>query len=75
FEKVMIKNNMMILHFISNQESPYYQSSVFSGILSFVQKNQQQFRIKEGKKLTMTVSNVDNINKALAIIKQMRENL
>jgi transcription-repair coupling factor (superfamily II helicase) len=75
FEKIMIKNNTMVMHFISNQDSPYYQSEVFSKILTYVQNNPRQFRLKEGKKLTMTVDNTDNMNKALQIIKEMRENL
>ena len=75
FEKVVIKNNTMVIHFISNQDSPYYQSTVFSSILGYVQKNPRQFQLKEGNKLTMTLEQVDNINKALTILQNMRENL
>ncbi len=75
FEKIILKNNTMLMHFISNQDSPYYQSSIFSGILQFVQKNQESFQMKEGKKLTLTVENIGNINKALEILKNMKENL
>jgi transcription-repair coupling factor (superfamily II helicase) len=75
FEKIMLKNNIMVMHFISNQESPYYQSPIFSGILHYVQKNQDLFRMKEGKKLTLTVYQINNINKALETLKNMKENL
>ena len=75
FEKILIKNNTMIIHFISNQDSPYYQSYIFSSILHYVQKNPGQFHLKEDKKLTMTIEGVDNINKALSILQNMRENL
>lgn len=75
FEKVLLKNNNMVVHFISNQESPYYQSPVFSGILQYVQKNQDLFQMKEGKKLTLTVKNINNINKALKIFNDIKENL
>ena len=63
------------MHFISNQESPYYQSPVFSGILRYVQQNQELFQMKEGKKLTLTVQNINNINKALKMLNDMKENL
>lgn len=75
FEKIMLKNNRMVMHFISNQESPYYQSRVFRGILQYVQKYQESFQMKEGKKLTVTVENVNNIDKALKILSNMRKNL
>jgi transcription-repair coupling factor (superfamily II helicase) len=75
FEKIILKNNSMILHFISNQESPYYQSSIFSGILHYVQKNQQLFRMKEGKKLTLSVDHTQNINQALELLTRIKENL
>ena len=75
FEKVVIKNNTMVIHFISNQDSPYYQSGIFSGILHYVQRKPRQFQLKEGKKLTMTLDQINNINKALRILQKMRENL
>lgn len=75
FEKILIKNNTMVIHFIANQESPYYQSSVFSSILHYVQHHPRQFQLKEGKKLTMSIDQVDNINKALRILENMKENL
>ena len=75
FEKLILKNNIMVMHFISNQESPYYQSSIFSGILKYVQKKQELFQMKEGKKLSLTVQNINNINKALKILNNMKENL
>ncbi len=75
FEKIMIKNNTMVVHFISNQESPYYQSETFSRVLGYIQKHQKHFQLKEGKKLTMTIGQVDNINKALELLKNMHENL
>jgi transcription-repair coupling factor (superfamily II helicase) len=75
FEKIILKNNIMVMHFISNQDSPYYQSGIFSGMLQFVQKNQESFQMKEGKKLTLTVENIGNINKALEILANMKENL
>jgi transcription-repair coupling factor (superfamily II helicase) len=75
FEKVMIKNNTMVLHFISNQESAYYQSPTFINIIQYVQKQHEQFQIKEGKKLTMTVRNIENIYQALQTLQKIKENV
>ncbi|MGM0496725.1 MAG: transcription-repair coupling factor [Bacteroidota bacterium] len=74
FEKVMIKNNTMVLHFISNQNSIYYQSPTFMNIIQYVQKQHEQFQIKEGKKLTMTVKNIKDIYQALKILQEIKKN-
>jgi transcription-repair coupling factor (superfamily II helicase) len=75
FEKIIIKNNIMVIHFISNQESPYYKSQIFSNILRYIQQNPRLFNMKEGKKLTMTLKNVKNIKIALKILLNMKENI
>ena len=60
----------MILYFISNQLSPFYQSKVFSHILQFIQKQPNKFRMKEDRnKLSLTIKNIKNIDEALHILK------
>jgi len=55
FEKIILKNNKMVVYFISNQESPYYKSAIFSGILGFIQQNPKGIVMKEiNNKLTMS---------------------
>ena len=55
FEKIILKNNKMVAYFISNQESPYYKSAIFSGILGFIQQNPKGIIMKEiNNKLTMS---------------------
>jgi len=74
FEKVIIKNNIMVLHFISNQDSIYYQSHTFMNIIQYVQKQHEQYKIKEGKKLTMTIKNIKDIYQALGILQEIKKN-
>ncbi|MBN1119268.1 MAG: transcription-repair coupling factor [Bacteroidales bacterium] len=72
FEKIILRNKKLIAHFVSNQESAYYQSPEFVNILTFVQQKPQLFRMKEGNnKLTLTIDNVSSINKAFHILEQM----
>ncbi|NCC73158.1 MAG: transcription-repair coupling factor, partial [Sphingobacteriia bacterium] len=47
FEKVVLKNKTLIGYFISNQESPYYQTDIFGKVLSFAQNNPRRCLIKE----------------------------
>jgi len=69
FEKVIIKNDRMIIHFVSNQMSPYYQSPTFDRILRFVQRNPQVFQMKETKeKLTMSAENITSIQEAMVVL-------
>ncbi|MCF8368457.1 MAG: transcription-repair coupling factor [Bacteroidales bacterium] len=72
FEKIIMKNERMTGYFISNQESPYYQSEKFTKILRFVQANPRLVRMKESKdKLSMTFLHVDTVSKAIGIFKKL----
>lgn len=73
FEKVILKRKKMILHFVSNQQSSYYQSGQFQKILNFLQLPQSKnidFRQKNDK-LTMTYEGVNSVSNALSILNNM----
>ncbi len=66
FEKLLLKNKRMTGYFISNQESPYYQSEVFGKVLKYVQSNPSKCRMREkNQKLTLAFDNVIKINQAI----------
>ena len=72
FEKVILRNQRMTGYFISNQESPYYQSQEFTGILRFVQSNPTRCRMKESKdRLTMTFMNINTVFDGLELLKEV----
>jgi transcription-repair coupling factor (superfamily II helicase) len=72
FEKVVLKNGKMIGYFISNQESGYYKSRVFSNILGFVQKQPTRFRMKEGNnKLTLTCEPIKSVQSACELLQSL----
>jgi transcription-repair coupling factor (superfamily II helicase) len=72
FEKIILRNNKLIIHFVSNQLSPYYQSPVFSNILKFVQRKPQLFRMKEGtNRLTLSIDNIKSISDCHKLFNQM----
>jgi transcription-repair coupling factor (superfamily II helicase) len=76
FERIALKNQRLIGYFISNQDSPYYKSELFSSILSFVQKNPGSLSLKEiNNKLTLTVENIDNITAATGFLRTVLDNL
>jgi len=74
FEKIILKNQKMVAHFISNQESPYYKSAIFSKVLSYIQQNPKGVKMKEtNHKLTLSFINIKSIHQAINKIKKILE--
>ena len=72
FEKIIIKNGLMIYFFISNPMSPYYRSSTFTKVLERVGEN-PAFNLKQVEnKLKIVVRNVDSMKKAHALLSKLR---
>ena len=72
FEKIIIKNGVMIAFFISNPLSQYYRSERFSRILENISLNPKLFELKQNdNKLRIFVRNVDTISKAFDILKKL----
>jgi transcription-repair coupling factor (superfamily II helicase) len=47
FEKLILKNQQLRLYFISNPESPYFESQVFQKILQYIQQGTNKARLKQ----------------------------
>ena len=72
FEKIIIKNGVMIAFFITNPLSQYYRSDRFSKVLENVNINPKLFEIKQPDgRLRIMVRNVDGISKAYDILKKL----
>ena len=72
FEKIIIKNGVMIAFFISNPLSQYYRSDKFAKILDNVSLNPKLFELKQNdNKLRIFSRNVDGISKAYSILKKL----
>ena len=72
FEKIIIKNGVMIAFFILNPLSQYYRSDRFSRILEKISQNPKLFELKQNdNKLRIFVRNVDGIEKAYSILNKL----
>ena len=72
FEKIIIKNGVLIAFFISNSMSQYYRSDKFAKILESVSANPNLFELKQNdNKLRVFARNVDGISKAYALLKKL----
>ena len=73
FEKIIIKNGMQIMHFISNPISQYYRSKQFENILSQVNYYSSQYKfIQDNGRLRIVHRGVDSLDKALSVLKRLQ---
>ena len=73
FEKIIIKNGMQIMFFVSNPMSAYYKSRVFEQVLGRVNENQTLYKFnQEGGRLRTVSRGVDSLDKALQILKRLQ---
>lgn len=69
-EKVVMKKGKLIGYFISDQQSPFYQTDRFSRVLQYVQRNASKCKIKEketrnGLRLLLVFEGVRSVGQAL----------
>ena len=73
FEKIIIKNGMMIMFFISNPMSAYYKTKVFSDILARINKNAGLFNLKQTDgKLKIVSRGIDSLPRALYTLEKLQ---
>ncbi|MBP5419063.1 MAG: transcription-repair coupling factor [Bacteroidales bacterium] len=48
-EKLVFKNKQLLLYFVSDQNSAFYQSATFSNIINWIQQNPKRVKLKELK--------------------------
>ena len=71
-EKIVLKNEQMILNLISDVESPYYNSPAFDKLLWFVQIHARQCRLREiGNKRSVLIHNIYTVETAVATLEEM----
>ena len=69
-ERVIMKQGKLVGYFVTDQESSFYQSPIFSKIIQFAKINPSLVKMKEkntrnGLRLIITFENITTINKAL----------
>jgi transcription-repair coupling factor (superfamily II helicase) len=64
-ERVKVKNGLMIVHFVGDQQSAFYQSEVFRTLLMRITQHPERFVLKQhNNRLAMTVRNVKGVEDA-----------
>lgn len=66
FEKLILKNEQMRLYFVSNPDSPYFESDTFNHIMSYIQKHTNNARLKQvGKNFMLLVDRMKTMGDVL----------
>ena len=71
-ERIFLKGGRMSLFFVSNPDSPYYESNAFGAILAYAAQNPMTCRLREdGTKRSLLISNVPNVENAISILQSV----
>ena len=72
FEKIIIKNGILIAFFVSNPMSSYYRSKTFMEVLEKVSVNERLFELKnKDQKLRVISRGIDSVSKAYEVLKKL----
>ena len=74
-EKIMLKQEQMMLYFVSNPDSAYYQSRAFDSIINFLTKHPRQCNLREVKgKRSMVIKDVKTVGEAVTLLRSIAMN-
>lgn len=76
FEKMLLKNEVLKCFFVSNPDSPYFQSEIFNGILMFLQTSTNKARLKQvGKNGILVVESIKSMNGLFIFLDKMKKSI
>lgn len=76
FEKMFLKNNTLKCFFVSNPDSPYFQSETFNRILSFLQTGTNKGKLKQvGKNGILVVEDVKTMSGLYQFLSKMHQSV
>ena len=71
-EKISLKLKRMTMFFVSNLDSPYYQSEAFGKMISYMSDNPRQCNLREQNgKRSMVIRNVTSVEQGVKILKEI----
>jgi len=74
FEKLILKNEQMRLYFVSNPDSPYFESETFNHILAYIQNRTVHARLKQvGKNFLLVVDRMKKMSDVLRFLEGMKK--
>lgn len=73
-EKIILRQSRMQMQFVSNLQSPYYQSEAFGKVLNYITAHPKdcQFKEKNGRH-SVVITNVTSVSQAVGILQEIKE--
>ena len=69
-EKITLKKGQLMLYFVSNPNSPYYQSTVFDHLLDYVATHARRCNLRETNgKRSLVIKQVESVKNAVEILR------
>jgi transcription-repair coupling factor (superfamily II helicase) len=76
FERLTLKQDTLRCYFVSNPESPYFQSDIFQSILDYFQRRSNRGRLKQtGKHFILVVEDIKRMQAMYDLLSDMHRNL
>jgi transcription-repair coupling factor (superfamily II helicase) len=71
-EKILLKNNVLIAYFISDQNSPFYRSQLFISIMNHVNRHHKRMIVRQKEsKLSLTITDMTSVKSAIQILNEI----
>ncbi len=71
-EKVKVKNGLMIVSFVGEQNSPYYKSDTFMDLLKKIMADPDRFYMRQkGEKLLLTIRDITDIESGYKLLSSL----
>ncbi|MDY4626878.1 MAG: transcription-repair coupling factor, partial [Prevotella sp.] len=72
-EKIILKQGNMQMQFVSNPQSPYYQSLAFGKVIDYLTAHPQRCNLKEkNHRRYMVIAHVESVGQAVSVLQEMR---
>ena len=71
-EKIFLKGGRMTLFFVSNPDSPFYQSQAFGKVIDYMMKYTRRCDLREQNgKRSMLIKDVTNVETAVSVLQEV----
>ena len=72
-EKILLKGGQMALYFVSNLESPYYESAAFGRVMNYTAMSPYECRFRElSGKRSLLIKGIKTVEEALSVLALMK---
>ena len=72
-EKITLKGHNMIIYFINDFNSPYYQSDTFMRFINYASKHPRQAQLRESQKRSLHIKGISCMSDALNIMETIKD--